>query len=152
GYHSGGTINIITKSGSNDLHFSAFEFFRTDALNAAGRFETLAGAGKSDFRNNQFGAIVSGPILKDKMFFLGNYEGQRLHAGTPEFTNVPTAAQRAGIFRNPFTGQDVQLNVDPVAANILNKYFPLPNVSSEFGNFFSSPLQTVRNDFALVKV
>jgi len=152
GYHSGGMINIVTKSGSNDFHFTLFEFLRNNKLDAPNHFEDLAGRAASHFVNNQFGATVSGPILKDKTFFLGNYEGQRLRAGSPQFSNVPTVAQRNGIFFNPATGQAVQLPVDPVSAAILKKYVPVPNIQSGFGNFLSTPTLTGRNDFAIGRV
>lgn len=152
GYHSGGTINIITRSGSNDLHFSLFEFFRNDKLNAANHFEKLAGREAANFSNNQFGGVIGAPIVKDKLFFLANYEGQRLRAGTPQFASVPTLAERAGRFTNPFTGQPVQLPVHPVSAEILRRYIPEPNVESEFGNFFSAATQRSRSHFALFKM
>lgn len=152
GYHSGGMINIITKSGTNEFHYSLFDFFRNNKLNAANFFETVAGQPASHFVNNQFGGTIGGPVIKDKTFFLANYEGQRLRAGSPQFANVPTADQRRGIFRNPATGANVQLAVDPVAAEVLRRYVPLPNIQSEFGNFFSTPNLTGDNDFALVKL
>jgi hypothetical protein len=152
GYHSGGTINILTKSGTNDFHFSMFEFLRDKKFNSENHFEKLAGRPASPFRNNQFGGTVNGRLIKDRTFFMANYEGQRLRAGTPQFSNVPTAAERQGIFRNPFTGQNVQLPVDPVSAAIMNRYFPLPNAQSEFGNYISTLELTSRTDFGIFKV
>src|SRR5262249_55389209 len=98
------------------------------------------------------GTTIGGPIIKDKTFFLGNYEGQRLHSGNPQFSNLPTAAQRQGIFTNPATGQTTQLPVDPVSANIMNRYLPLPNIHSEFGNYFSQAELTARHDSAMARV
>jgi hypothetical protein len=152
GYHSGGTINILTKSGANDFHFSMFEFLRDKTFNSENHFETLAGKPASPFRNNQFGGTVNGHLMKDRTFFMSNYEGQRLRAGTPQFSNVPTEAERQGIFRNPFTGQSVQLPVDPVSKAILNRYLPLPNAQSEFGNYISTPELTSRTDFGILKI
>ncbi len=152
GNHSGGTINIVTKSGTNDFHFSAFEFFRTDKLNAPNFFEKLGGRDAADFRLNQFGGTVGGPLVKDRTFFLGNVELQRLKVGNALFATVPTANQRAGIFTNPATGQAVQLPVDPVAAEILKRFVPLPNSDSQYGNYFSAPDIDSRNNFALVRV
>jgi hypothetical protein len=151
GYHSGGMINIVTKSGTNDFHFSLFEFLRNDNLNSANHFEKLAGAPASHFVNNQFGGTASGPLVKDKTFFLANYEGQRLRAGFAQFAKVPTEAERDGLFINPATGQEVQLSVDPVSAEIMRRYLPLPNTQNEFGNYFWTPSVKTRNDFAIIR-
>ncbi|MBZ5522513.1 MAG: carboxypeptidase regulatory-like domain-containing protein [Acidobacteriia bacterium] len=70
----GGIVNIITKSGTNDLHGSVYEYFRNDALDA---HSELAAPGLNKLRQNQFGFTLGGPIRKDKTFFFGNYEGQR---------------------------------------------------------------------------
>lgn len=152
GTRAGGMINIITKSGANDFHFTAFEFFREEALNAPNAFAKLEGHEATDFLLNQFGGTLSGPLIKDRTFFLGNVEFQRLHVGNSQFATVPTVSQRAGIFRHPTTGQTVQLPVDPVAAEILRRYVPLPNSDSEYGNFFSSPRLSSHNNFALFRL
>lgn len=70
----GGIVNIITKSGTNNLHGSVYEYFRNDALDA---HSPLAAPGLDKLRQNQFGAAMGGPISKDRTFFFGNYEGQR---------------------------------------------------------------------------
>ena len=70
----GGIVNIITKSGTNNFHGSVYEYFRNDALDAP---SPLAAEGFNKLRQNQFGARLGGPIVKDKTFFFGNYEGQR---------------------------------------------------------------------------
>jgi hypothetical protein len=152
GYHSGGTINIITKSGSNDFHFGVFEYLRNNKLNAPNYFEEIAGQAKSKANNNLFGGTISGPAIKDRTFFFANYEGQRLRAGTPQFASVPTDAQRKGIFVNRATGQTVQLAVDPVAAELLRRYIPVANVQSKFGNFFGAPTTTYDSNFGVFKV
>jgi len=92
GRNSGSVVNIITKSGSNQLHGSAFEFFRNDALDARNYFDRDP-APEGAFRNNQFGVSLGGPIVKDKTFFFGAYEGQRERV-TSNFTFlVPTQTQ-----------------------------------------------------------
>jgi hypothetical protein len=149
GHHSGGMLNIITKSGTNDFHASVFEFFRNKALDAPNHFEKLAGQPASKFNNNQFGSTVGGRVIKDKAFFLANYEGQRLRVGTPQFSNVPTLAERSGLFKNPTTGQNVQLTVDPVAKKILDKYVPLPNIANAVGNYLTAPTIKSKNDFVM---
>ncbi len=92
GRNSGSVINIITKSGSNQFHGTAFEFLRNDMLDARNYFNRDPAA-KSAFRNNQFGASLGGPILKDKTFFFGAYEGQRERVGSDFSLQVPTSAQ-----------------------------------------------------------
>ena len=151
GYHSGGIVNIVTKAGTNDLHFSVFEFFRNRALNSRNHFEKVAGDSTSAFNNNQFGGTASGPIIENKTFFLLNYEGQRLRTGNTQFSNVPTEDQRRGIFRNA-AGQITTVPVDPVSARIMERFIPHPNVHRIFGNYLASPTIKGRNDFGLVKV
>src|SRR5436190_12388106 len=73
GRTAGGVVNVITKSGTNDIHGSAFEYFRTEALTAA----TSDGKPLDNFRRNQFGGSLGGPIIKDKLFFFGATEGIR---------------------------------------------------------------------------
>ncbi len=95
GRNSGAVINIITKSGTNQLHGSAFEFVRNDLFDARNFFNrSLDSFGnpipKSEFRNNQFGASLGGPIIKDKTFFFGAYEGQRERVTSDFSFLVPT--------------------------------------------------------------
>jgi hypothetical protein len=89
GTGTGGQISVITKSGSNTLHGSVFEYIRNDALDARNAFD---GATKSKLRLNQFGASVGGPLQKDKMFFFGSYEGLRQRAGVPFVETTPSAS------------------------------------------------------------
>ncbi|HKV42211.1 MAG TPA: TonB-dependent receptor [Blastocatellia bacterium] len=151
GFHSGGQVNIITKTGSNSFHGSAFEFFRDNRLNAPNYLESLAGQPASPFLNNQFGGTLGGPAVKDRAFFFASYEGQRLHVGSPQFAQVPTQAERNGIFTNPATGGTVQFPVDPVAAKIFN-LVPLPNTNTKFGNYLASPEIEARDDFGMGRV
>jgi hypothetical protein len=89
GRSAGATVNIVTKSGTNTIHGSAFEYFRNDALSARNYFNT-ADQPKNSFSNHQFGGMVDGPILRDKTFFTLAYEGQRENGGLPEQGLVPT--------------------------------------------------------------
>ena len=97
GMNSGAQANVAIKSGTNQLHGSAFEFLRNDALDARGFF-LQPGAQKNKLRRNQFGGVVSGPIIRDKTFWLANYEGRREVRGTPSRQSVPTLAMREGDF------------------------------------------------------
>jgi hypothetical protein len=100
GRFNGGVVNLTTKSGTNDFHGSAFEFLRNEALNARNLFApaTVANPKKPVFRRNQFGGVVGGPIIKDKTFFFGDYQGTRQLIARVRISSVPTVAQRAGNF------------------------------------------------------
>ncbi len=91
GRNSGSVVNIVTKSGTNHIHGSGFEFFRNSALDARNYFNTQPH--KSVFQNNNFGASLGGPVVKDKTFFFGAYEGQREQVGSDFLLLVPTVSQ-----------------------------------------------------------
>src|SRR5579883_1803431 len=96
GRSNGGTVMVIGKSGTNDLHGSLFEFFRNEDLNARNLF---AQPGPNpEFRRNQYGATIGGPIQKNKTFFFADWQGTRLRTGITRFSVVPTQAQRNGVF------------------------------------------------------
>jgi len=97
GRTSGGVVNAITRSGTNQFHGSVYEFLRNDALDAANFFENSGGIKKASFRQNQFGVSAGGPIRKDKLFVFGDYEGLRYSKGIPTFITVPSDAARLGI-------------------------------------------------------
>jgi hypothetical protein len=95
GRNSGAVVNVVTKSGTNEIHGNAYEFFRNQNLNSKGFFDTT----KLDYLQNQFGVTLGAPIKKDRTFFFVTYEGDRIRRGTSGDTvTVPTAAERAGDF------------------------------------------------------
>src|SRR6266446_3901337 len=96
GRTSGGVINAITRSGTNQFHGSAYEFLRNDALDAANFFENSSGLKKASFRQNQFGVSAGAPIRKDKLFVFGDYEGVRRSLGTSVRDQVLSAQARLG--------------------------------------------------------
>jgi carboxypeptidase family protein/TonB-dependent receptor-like protein len=98
GRFAGGVINLSTKSGTNQFHGSAYEFIRNKVLNANDFFDNRNGVPRPPFTQNQFGGNAGGPVLKDKLFFFGGYEGFRLRKGSPFQGYVPTAAERGGDF------------------------------------------------------
>lgn len=89
GRNSGAIVNLVTRSGTNQVHGSVYEYFRNDALDARNYFNTV-GQKQDAFHNNQFGASLGGPIVKDRTFFFFSYEGQRESGGIPTPENVPT--------------------------------------------------------------
>jgi hypothetical protein len=93
GNFSGGQVNVVTKSGTNQFHGDAFNFFRNTDLDAANFF---AGGARGDFKQNQFGGTVGGPIKKDKIFFFADYQGNKQILGQTQSFAVPTAADRTG--------------------------------------------------------
>ena len=97
---SAGVVNILTKSGANDVHGTLFEFFRNDKLDANQNYNfTGSPSGQlppGEFRQNQFGGSVGGPIKKDKTFFFGDYERLSIRQAIPISAIVPTALQRVG--------------------------------------------------------
>ncbi len=103
GRNSGAVVNVVTKSGTNDFHGNLYEFFRNQALNARGFFDTK----KPDYLQNQFGATFGGPIRREHSFFFVSYEGNRVRRGISSDTvTLPTDAERMGNFSSsaPFSG------------------------------------------------
>jgi hypothetical protein len=145
---NGGAINAVTKSGTNDFHGSAYEFFRNSALDARGFFD--AGS-PPPFRRNQFGATLGGPIKKDKLFFFVNYEGIRQVLDTTYTNFVPSAAFHQG-FIGGFGGKQYPIN--PASANMLALY-PLPNgpaISPDVGIYSYVGAQTSPENFGIARV
>src|SRR6266487_7114729 len=91
GRNSGAVLNIVVKSGTNDFHGSAYEFLRNDNFDARNFFEGK----RNEFKNNNFGGVIGGPIIKDRTFFFGGYEGQREFVFSPSVVRVPNAADLA---------------------------------------------------------
>ncbi len=94
GRSAGAILNATIKSGTNQFHGNAWEFLRNDKLDAANFFENAGGIKKGEYRQNQFGFTVGGPIRKDKTFFFGDYEGTRIRQALPSVNTVPTALER----------------------------------------------------------
>jgi outer membrane receptor protein involved in Fe transport len=146
----GAVVNVITKSGSNQIHGSAFEFLRNNVLNSRQFFD----ASEPPFRQNQFGGSIGGPIIRNKLFFFGDYQGLDIHSSSTTIRSVPTPALRTGNFagypatiydpntynaatntRQPFAGNMIPLSEqNPIALNLLAIY-PLPNLPGVSNNF-----------------
>lgn len=101
GRAAGAVLNATVKSGTNSFHGDVWEYFRNDKLDAADWFEDNEGIKKGELRLNQFGATAGGPILKNKLFFFGDYEGKRrVQGNTSGAASVPTALQRSSGYSN----------------------------------------------------
>jgi outer membrane receptor protein involved in Fe transport len=118
-YGDGGAfVSMVTKSGTNSIHGTVFEFVRNTEFNAKNYFSTVI----PPFHQNQFGGSLGGPIKRNKMFFFANYEGFRLISSVDTYNNVPTAAQLAGNF-----GADAAQLVNPKVMLAGGGYAPFPN-------------------------
>ena len=138
GGHSGGQINVVTKSGTNAFHGDVFEFVRNTSLDARNYFSPTRGA----FDQNQFGGTFGGPLRKNRTFFFADYQGTRLTQGvdTGDIA-VPTVAERSGIFPNAVIPET---DWSAPARNLL-QYIPKPNVgTNEFAT--SAYNETLRDD------
>jgi len=96
----GAAVNVVIKSGTNQVHGGLYEYIRNDKLDAVNYFSP----GKSPFKRNQFGGFVGGPIRKDKTFIFGDYQGYRLRETDPYISSVPTVNERSGNFQELLTG------------------------------------------------
>jgi hypothetical protein len=104
---TGGVINLVSKSGTNEFHGSGFWFVRNDAFDARDPFKDAQRDSPAPFRQNQAGATLGGPIVHDRTFFSGGYEGWRYRKPSQSFGRVPTSAELSGDFSNSITGRDI---------------------------------------------
>ena len=137
GKRPGGQVIIVTQSGTNQLHGSAYEFLRNNALDAPNYFDV---GGPPPFQRNQFGGSLGGPLKKNKAFLFGNYEGFQQHLHQTSVAFVPDLASRAAAV--------------PSVKPLLNLWPTPPADAPDFNGIaqvFSSPLQTIREDFGTVR-
>ncbi len=159
GAFGGGVVNLTLRSGTNEYHGALFEYLRNEALNARDFFA----ASKNPFKTNQFGGVFGGPIVKNKAFFFGDYQGLRLRGGRPFPASVPTQAMREGRFlasegfinpiydpassatpaqRTQFANNVIPTNrFDPVAARALSLW-PLANRPGLVNNYIENISQS----------
>lgn len=164
GRTGGGIITYASKSGENEFHGSVFEFLRNAFFDANTYFNNANKIPVGHFTYNQFGGRVGGPIVHDKLFFFGNYEGVRNRVADTESGVVPTAAERTGLFTTPiydpltstlvgtnyirtaFAGNQIPTGrINSVGAAILALY-PLPNSTTAGANFIVSAPSTDTED------
>jgi hypothetical protein len=168
----GGVVNLQIKSGTNNLRGSAFEFHRDDALDANNFFNNRANRPKPDFKQDQFGGTLGGPVFKNRTFFFASYQGHRETQGQTALSTVPSLAMRGGDFSelnrtifDPQTGQPFAGNVipssrfDPVAAQIFKQLYPEPNTTGTrqangqtINNYILNPIKTRHDDQIDTKV
>ena len=175
GRSAGALINAVIKSGTNALHGSLYEFHRNKAFDATNFFSNKTGAEKPFRLRNQFGGTLGGPVVRNRVFLFGDYEGLRDRRGTPFLTSVPQPIWTRGLFTrpiaNPFnpsdTGQDFRIPataecndgqgncwripeqfIDPVGRSIVNVN-PAPNTGRPGdidNNYVSVPITRNRTD------
>ena len=155
GRNAGSVVNVVTKSGTNTMSGALWEFNRSDALNARNYFAPQDQP-KPELKQNQFGGSFGGPIMRNKMFGFGFYEGYRNDSGITTNVVVLSEAQRRGDFsafpaiRDPLTGQPFPGNIiptdriSPVSAKLLTDFVPLPN--SAGNRYITSPTVTDNRD------
>ncbi|MGH9913853.1 MAG: TonB-dependent receptor domain-containing protein, partial [Pyrinomonadaceae bacterium] len=149
GRNSGAILNIVVKSGTNEFHGTAYDFLRSDNFDARNFFETLPGGTKNEFRNNNFGGVIGGPIIPNRTFFFAGYEGQREFVFSPAAVRVPSAADIAAA-RGANTASGLTENA--LSTNLLS-LFPTPNVNVATGNNLAFAAPNVNNsDNFLVKI
>ncbi len=164
GRHAGAQVNIVTKSGSNRVDGTLYEFFRHDALNATNTF-AARDQPSPEYGRHQFGGALGAPLVRNRSFLFVDYEGRRLREGITRISNVATVAERAGDFSqsalgvpvDPFTGRpfpNAQIpaeRVNPVGAAIAQLY-PLPNRAVPLANYVSSPVLTDHVDHTDIRI
>ena len=155
---TGGVVNIVTKSGTDQVHGDAFEFLRNYAMDARNYFATSP----NPLKQNQFGATIGGPLLKDRLFYFGSYQGTRTNtAQNGQVAFVPTAAERQGDFSDllpgtqlvdPNTGVPFPNNqlpsLDPVAQYLL-QHIPPPNGPGRQLTYNGAPTVQNTNEYLI---
>jgi len=142
---SANQINLVSKSGTNQFHGTVFGFMRNDALDAKNFFDPPTRK-KPELDQKQFGGVITGPIIKNKTFFLINYDGTRIDRGFSSFFTVPNPNELAGRFsttiKDPTTGQPFPNNTIPSSrfsrlaqVALQNGWYPAPNSTSPLGNY-----------------
>jgi hypothetical protein len=167
GRTAGAQLNVVTRAGTNQFHGALFEFLRNAKLDANAFFSNAAGiTQRPDFKRNQFGAVLGGPVFKDKTFFFFNYEGTRVRRALTRVSDVPTAAMRVGDFsglpqiydplnvvqgiRQPFPNNRIPDDRVSPASKFLQNLVPAPNGPGLSRNFTrNAPFKDDVNQYGL---
>jgi hypothetical protein len=156
GRFNGGVVNLSTKGGSNEFHATAYDYFRNEALNAKDYFASST-THKPEFRRNQYGGTLGGPMVKNRLYFFSDYQGQRLIKGVVRTSTVPTLAERGGDFsasglnpiydpatttysggtysRTQFSGNKIDSGRFDAAAVKLLAFYPEPTSTASANNY-----------------
>jgi hypothetical protein len=159
----GASVNVVLKSGTNSFHGGAYEFFRNKVLDARNFFDPA----RPSYQRNQFGALLGGPIVKDRTFFFVDYQSSRIRQGVTFVNTVPTVKMRQGDFSeqrqtiyDPYTTDANGLRrpldpqqpftipasrIDKIGQSVVN-IFPAPNAPGLFNNFVFTPKQRRDSD------
>jgi hypothetical protein len=155
GKSAGGIINSVTRTGTNKLHGSVYEFFRNSALDARDEFD-LPGQ-IAEFRRNQFGAAAGGPIIRDRTFIFGDYEGLRQYKGISVTSTVPNADARSGLLCvGSACSSKVRIPVNSAVVPYFT-FYPLPNTgvinspTSDIGTFAYNTPQISHEDYFTIR-
>ena len=157
GKRQGAQISIVTASGTNQLHGAAYEFLRNSALDARNYFDQQQ---IPEFQRNNFGGSLGGPIRHDKVFLFGNYEGYRQNLGLSNVALVPDANARQGFLPIGPGGSLVDVGLAPGVPDLLQLWpqangpeltDPTTGKPTGIARAFSSPKQTIREDFGTVR-
>jgi hypothetical protein len=182
GRTSGGLISMISKSGTNQVHGSLFEFLRNDKLNANDFFANRAGRQIPPDKVNQFGGTAGGPLIRNKLFYFFNYEGYRERSSSIETINSPTTAQRSGDFsttttsagqlivvydpattradpanpgkfiRDPFVGNRIPAERINTVGQNILSYYPQPNLPGLSANLFLISPVPINKDYESIRL
>jgi hypothetical protein len=176
GRTGGGVVNMTLKSGSNEFHGQAWNFFKNEALNANNALNRETNLPKPPYIANQYGITARGPVVRNRTFFMGTFEGLRERVPFPTTTSVPPEAERRGDFtqsytdqrtpliiydplttvcnaqgvctRTPFPGNVIPPNrINPAAQAILNLVYPLPTIPGQRVNNFVNPTNNAKYDY-----
>jgi hypothetical protein len=177
GMAGGAAVTVLTKSGTNQFHGSAFEFHDNQHLKARNFFQPT-GVDKPLSIYNNYGGTIGGPIVKNKLFFFYSFDGSRQRQGSTGFYSVPTAAIRSGNFsqafnangtlqliydpatgdpntgvgRTPFAGNIIPTNrISPQGAKLIS-YYPNPTRAGEAANYFASAVPRFDRDYNDIKI
>ena len=152
GRAAGGIISAVTKSGTNQFRGTVFEFARNSAFDAKGYFDEDEDS--AEFKRNQFGGTLGGPIMRNKLFFFGSYEGLRERLGVTQFARLPNANAHRGLLPAPGGGLR-NVGVHPTIAPYLDLLYPIPT-GHDFGDgtaeFAYAPTQPTNENFFVGKI
>jgi hypothetical protein len=176
GRTGGGVVNMTLKSGGNTLKGQAWDYLKNDAFNANDTLNNSQGDAKPPYVANQYGLTMTGPVVRNKTFFMGTFEGLKERVPFPTTTSVPTLAERNGDFSQSYSDQRTALviydpltsvcdaqgrctrtafannvlpgnRIDPTALRILNAIYPAPNIPGQRLNNYVSPVNRARYDY-----